>query len=376
MMLNKIIVEDKVTSMRKVFNFSAGPAMLPEEVLLQAQSEMLDWNDTGMSIMELGHRGPEFQGVAKQAEVDLRELMSIPKHYHVFFLAGGASTQFAMVPLNLFGEKTIADYVDTGVWSKKAIAEASRYGTVNIAAQTTHRDHLAYIPLQHEWKLTKDAAYIHYTPNETIDGLEFQWVPQTGNVPLVADMTSMILSRPVNVNDFGIIYAGAQKNVGQAGLTVVIVREDLIKKPLPHTPTLYSYKLHAEHHSFYNTPPTYSWYIAGLVLAWMKRKGGVQAFYELNLRKANKLYSIIDKYKDFYLCKIHPDCRSLMNVMFYLQNESLTPLFLDEAAKIGLVNLRGHRVSGGVRASIYNAMPEEGVNLLADFMVDFVKRHG
>ncbi len=362
--------------MRKVFNFSAGPAMVPEEVLLQAQAEMLDWHGTGMSIMELGHRGPEFHSVAEQAEADLRELMAIPKHYHVLFLAGGATIQFAMVPLNLFGDKKTADYVDTGVWSKKAIAEASRYGTVNVAARLAHQDHIAYIPPQQEWKLSKDAAYLHYTPNETIDGIEFKWVPQIGDVPLVADMTSMILSRPVNVNDFGIIYAGAQKNLGQAGITVVIIREDLLKEPLPNTPTLYSYKLQAEHHSFYNTPPTYSWYISGLVLAWMKRHGGVQAFYELNQRKAHKLYSIVDKYKDFYVIKIHPDCRSMMNVMFYLRNESLTPIFLDEAAKMGLTNLRGHRVSGGVRASIYNAMPEEGVNILSDFMIDFAKRHG
>jgi phosphoserine aminotransferase len=362
--------------MRKVFNFSAGPAMLPEEVLLQAQAEMLDWNGTGMSIMELGHRGPEFKIVAEQAEADIRELMSIPRNYHVLFLAGGATVQFAMVPLNLFGEKTTADYVDTGVWSKKAIAEASRYGSVNIAARTEHQSHLAFIPQQEHWTLNPNAAYLHYTPNETIDGLEFQWVPKTGTVPLVADMTSMILSRPVDVNDFGIIYAGAQKNVGQAGITIVIIHEDLIKDPLPNTPSLYSYKLQAEHHSFYNTPPTYSWYIAGLVLAWMKRRGGVKAFYELNLRKASKIYSVIDKCHDFYVSHVHPDCRSIMNVMFHLHDDSLTTPFLAEAEKMGLTNLRGHRVSGGVRASIYNAMPEEGVDVLVDFMQDFARRRG
>lgn len=362
--------------MRKVFNFSAGPAMLPEEVLLQAQADMLDWHGTGMSIMELGHRGPEFKEVAEQAEADLRELMSIPKNYQVFFLAGGGSTQFAMVPLNLFGEKKSADYVDTGVWSKKAIAEANNYGTVNTVAHTEHRDHLAYIPHESTWSLNKDAAYVHYTPNETIDGIEFQWVPKTGDVPLVADMTSMILSRPVDVNDFGLIYAGAQKNLGQAGITVVIIRDDLIRDALPHTPTLYTYKIHAEHHSFYNTPPTYSWYITGLVLDWMKRQGGVEAIYALNKRKANKLYTLIDQHKDFYVSRIDPECRSMMNIMFYLHDEKLTNTFLDEATKIGLTNLRGHRVSGGVRASIYNAMPEEGVNLLADFMLDFAKRNG
>lgn len=363
-------------NMRKVFNFSAGPAMLPEEVLLQAQAEMLDWHGLGMSIMELGHRGSEFISVAEQAEADLRELMSIPKHYHVLFLAGGATTQFAMVPLNFFGEKNTADYLDTGVWSKKAIAEASRYGTVNVAAHTMHTNHLAYIPHQDQWSLTENAAYVHYTPNETIDGLEFHWVPKTGSVPLVADMTSSILSQPIDVNDFGLIYAGAQKNIGQAGLTVVIIREDLIKDALPNTPTLYSYKAMAEHHSFYNTPPTYSWYIAGLVLAWMKRQGGVQAFYQANKRKADMLYSLIDKHNDFYISKILPECRSLMNVMFYLKDEKLTPAFLEEAEKQGLTNLRGHRVSGGVRASMYNAMPEEGAILLADFMLDFAKRNG
>lgn len=361
--------------MRNVFNFSAGPAMLPEAVLVQAQAEMLDWHGTGMSIMELGHRGPEFKEVAEKAEADLRELLSIPKNYHVLFLAGGATTQFAMVPLNLFGENKSADYIDTGVWSKKAIAEAKRYGEVNVAAQTQHEDHLSFIPKEQDWSLNENAAYLHYTPNETIDGIEFHFVPKT-SVPLVADMTSNILSRPININDYGIIYAGAQKNLGQAGITVVIVREDLIKDPLPGTPTLYSYKLHAEHHSFYNTPPTYSWYIAGLVLDWLKKQGGVAAIYEINKRKANKIYAIVDKYSDFYISRIRPDCRSITNAMFYLQNEKLTPLFLEEAEKLGLTNLRGHRVSGGVRASMYNAMPEEGVNVLAEFMLDFVKRKG
>lgn len=362
--------------MRKIFNFSAGPAMLPEEVLLQAQREMLDWQGTGMSIMELGHRGPEFQEVARQAEADLRELMNIPGNYQVFFLPGGATAQFAMVPLNLFGEKRAADYVDTGIWSKKAIAEASRYGTVNVAATTQYKDQLAFIPSQETWSLNPQAAYVHYTPNETIDGLEFQWVPETGEVPLVADMTSMILSRPVDVTQYGIIYAGAQKNIGQAGITVVIVRDDLIKEPLPNMPTLYSYRLHKENHSFYNTPPTYSWYIAGLVLAWMRRHGGVQAFYEVNKRKAKVLYDIIDQSPDFYVSRIHPSCRSMMNVMFYLKDDALTPIFLEEALKAGFANLRGHKVSGGIRASMYNAMPEEAANQLVSFMLDFMRRLG
>lgn len=361
--------------MRK-YNFSAGPAMLPDEVLLQARNELLDWQGTGMSIMELGHRGPEFQQVALQAEADLRELMNIPKNYHILFLPGGASSQFAMVPVNLFGLKTTADYVDTGVWSKKAIAEARRYGEVNIAAHTEHQDHLLMIPTQEKWQLNDNAVYVHYTPNETIDGLEFNWVPETGDVPLVADMTSMILSRPVDVTKYGIIYAGAQKNIGQAGLNVVIIRDDLIKEPLPHIPSLYSYKLHADHHSFYNTPPTYNWYIAGLVFAWMKKHGGIDAFYEMNKRKANKLYSLIDECDGFYENRILPECRSMMNVMFYLKDDSLTNVFLEAAAAEGLMNLRGHRVSGGIRASIYNAMPEAGVNRLADFMKVFAEKNG
>ncbi len=362
--------------MRKVFNFNAGPAMLPEEVLLTAQREMLDWHDTGMSIMEMGHRGPEFQELAHHAEADLRELMQIPKNYQVLFVAGGASTQFAMVPLNLFGEKMTADYVDTGIWSKKAIDEARRYGAVNIAAHTEHADHLLCVPPQEHWILDKNAAYVHYTPNETIDGLEFPWVPETGEVPLVADMTSMILSRPIDVSQYGVIYAGAQKNIGQAGLTIVIVRDDLIKEPLPRTPTLYTYKIYAEHHSFYNTPPTYCWYIAGLMFDWLKKQGGVEAIYQRNQRKSKKLYALIDSYSDVYVCRIAPNSRSLMNVMFYLKDEKLTPLFLEEALKLGLTNLRGHRVSGGVRASIYNPMPEEAIDKLAEFMTDFAKKHG
>lgn len=362
--------------MRKVYNFSAGPGMLPEEVLLEAQREMLDWHDTGMSIMELGHRGPEFQSVAHQAEADIRELMAIPKNYHVFFLPGGATAQFAMVPLNLFGAKRSADYIDTGVWSKKAIEEAKRYGQVNIAAHTEHKDHMAYIPPQEQWRLNKDAAYVHYTPNETIEGVQFHWVPETGDVPLVADMSSMILSQPIDVTKYGVIYAGAQKNLGQAGITIVIVREDLIKDALPNTPTLYSYKLHSEHHSFYNTPPTYSWYITGLMLAWIKRKGGVDAFTTLNQRKAKKIYDVLNEYQDVYVSRVHPSCRSIMNVMFHLHDDKLTPQFLEQALGAGLANLRGHRVSGGVRASIYNAMPEEGVDALVDFMRDFAKKNG
>ena len=360
----------------RAFNFSSGPAMLPEEVLKKAQAEMLDWHGTGMSIMEIGHRGSDFKEIAEQSESDLRELMSIPKNYHVFFISGGASTQFAMIPLNLFGKKMQADYIDTGIWSKKAIAEAKRYGHVNVAASLIKDDHSIRIPQKDQWQLNRDAAYVHYTPNETIEGIEFHWIPETGDVPLIADMSSMILSRPVDVNHFGLIYAGAQKNMGQAGITVVIIREDLIQEALPKTPTLYTYKVHAEHRSFYNTPPTYSWYITALMLAWMKQHGGVAEFYEKNKRKAKKLYQFIDEHPEFYICHIHPDCRSQMNVVFNLKNDNLTQRFLDESKKARLCNLKGHRTVGGIRASIYNAMPEKGVDALIDFMRDFEKRLG
>lgn len=359
--------------MRRVFNFNAGPAMLPEEVLLQAQAEMLDWQGTGMSIMEIGHRGPEFKEVAEQAEADLRELMSIPKNYQVLFFAGGASTQFAMVPLNLMGLHKVADYVDTGIWSKKAIDEAKRYGHVNIAAKTGVSHSLAHVPLPDSWSLNPEASYVHYTENETIEGVEFHEIPDTGKVPLVADMTSSILSKPIDVSRFGVIYAGAQKNIGQAGITVAIVRDDLIQEAMPGTPTLYSYKIAAENKSFYNTPPTYAWYIAGLVFAWMKRKGGVDYFAKLNRRKAEKLYGYIDAHKDFYINSVHPNSRSIMNVPFNLTKAQLTDEFLHSATEAGLTNLKGHRLAGGIRASMYNAMPEEGVDALIDFMDHFAK---
>jgi phosphoserine aminotransferase len=362
--------------MRKVYNFSAGPSMLPEEVLLTAQAEMLDWHGTGMSIMELGHRGPEFKVVAEQAEADIRELMSIPKNYHVLFLPGGATAQFAMVPINLMGANKKADYIDTGIWSKKAIDEAKRYGEVNIAAKSSSENGLINIPHQDKWSLNPDAAYVHYTPNETIDGVEFHWVPKTGDVPLVADMSSNILSRPIDVSQYGIIYAGAQKNVGQAGITIIIIRDDLVRDAIPEMPTLYSYKIQTENKSFYNTPPTFSWYIAGLTLAWIKKQGGIKHFDEVNRRKAEKLYHFIDTHNDFYVNSVHPECRSRMNVTLNLVNLDLTDTFLAEATKAGLTNLKGHRLSGGVRASIYNPMPEEGVDALIAFMKDFAKRNG
>ncbi|MDX1900839.1 MAG: 3-phosphoserine/phosphohydroxythreonine transaminase [Gammaproteobacteria bacterium] len=362
--------------MRKVFNFSPGPAMLPEEVLVQAQSEMLDWHGTGMSIMELGHRGDDFKHVAEQAEHDLRELMAIPKNYQVLFIAGGASTQFGMVPMNLSNGKKSADYFDTGIWSKKAIDEAKRYIHVDVVGATEiHKNELHIVPPA-RWKLNPNAAWVHYTPNETIEGIEFHNIPETNGVPLVADMTSYILSRSIDVSRFGIIYAGAQKNLGQAGITVVIIRDDLIREPLPHTPTLWTYKIQAENKSFYNTPPTFAWYITGLVLSWMKKNGGVAAFEKMNVRKAEKLYQYIDSNNDFYINAIHPDCRSRSNVPFNLVHGDLTDKFLKTAQEAGLTNLKGHRLAGGVRASIYNAMPETGVDKLIEFMTDFAKKNG
>jgi len=360
--------------MKKVYNFGAGPAMLPAAVLQQAQAEILDWHGTGVSIMEVSHRGPEFKQVIEQSEADLRELMSIPQNYRVLFLHGGATAHFSMIPLNLFGKNKTADYIDTGIWSKKAIEEAKHYGNVNVAAQIS-KDPLIRIPLQKDWKLTKNADFLHYTPNETIEGIEFNWVPEIDNVPLVADMSSMILSRHIDVSQYGVIYAGAQKNLGQAGISVAIIREDLLKEPMDGTPVLYRYKLEAENTSLYNTPPTYAWYMMGLVLAWMKRQGGIKHFDELNQRKARKIYDVINGHKDFYLNNIAVDNRSRMNVIFDFARQELVPEFLKQAEAEGLAYLRGHRAVGGVRASIYNPMPEEGVDHLVTFMENFARKN-
>lgn len=362
--------------MRKVYNFSAGPGMVAEEVLTEAQRELLDWHGTGMSIMELGHRGGEFKEIVEASEENVRELLAIPKNYHVLFLAGGATAQFAMVPLNLLSENNSADYLDTGVWSKKALNEAKRYGEINIGASTRADGTQILIPPETTWHLNPKASYVHYTPNETIEGIEFNFVPETGEVPLVADMSSTILSQPIDVNQYGIIYAGAQKNIGQAGITLVIIRDDLLKEPLPKTPTLYNYKIAVENKSLYNTPPTFAWYIASLTFVWMKKAGGVAYFAEKNQRKAKKLYDFINAHADFYKNTVHPSCRSRMNVPFNLPSEALNTLFLQEANKVGLTNLKGHRLAGGVRASLYNAMPEEGVDALIDFMQDFEKKFG
>ena len=358
--------------MSRVYNFSAGPANLPEEVLKQAQEEMLDWQGTGMSVMEMSHRGKAYMSIAAKAEADLREIMSITDNYKVLFLQGGASSQFAMVPINLLAGKKKADYILTGQWSKKAIEEAGRYCEVNVAASSQEQK-FTTVPDQSSWNLSSDAAYLHYTPNETIVGVEFPFVPET-DVPLVADMSSNILSRPVDVSQYGVIYAGAQKNMGAAGLTIAIVRDDLIGKADPKMPTMMDYKTHADNDSMYNTPPTYSWYIAGLVFEWIKNKGGINAMAEINKRKAEKLYSAIDN-SGFYSNPVDVPCRSLMNVPFILANADLDKQFLEEAEKAGLSTLKGHRSVGGMRASIYNAMPESGIDALVDFMADFEKRN-
>lgn len=357
--------------MSRKYNFSAGPAMLPLEVLEQAQQEMSDWNGSGMSVMEMSHRGKEFMSIAEKAEADLREIMGIPDNYKVLFLQGGASTQFAMVPLNLLcgSSRMRADYINTGSWSKKAIAEAGKYCDVNVAA-SSEDSNFTTIPDVSTWNLKNDAAYVHYTPNETIGGVEFHSIPDVGDKNLVADMSSTILSRPVDVSKFGVIYAGAQKNIGPAGLTVVIIRDDLIGNPVPDTPTMLDYATHVNSGSMYNTPPTYAWYLAGLVFAWIKEKGGLSAMAEMNERKAGKLYSAIDG-SDFYNSPVPAEFRSWMNVPFTLANPELDGDFLKQAAEQGLLTLKGHRSVGGMRASIYNAMPEEGVDALIDFMQAF-----
>ncbi|MDH5710157.1 MAG: 3-phosphoserine/phosphohydroxythreonine transaminase [Gammaproteobacteria bacterium] len=357
--------------MNRAFNFSAGPAILPTAVLERARDEMLDWNGSGMSVMEMSHRGKEYMSIAAKAEADLRELMSIPDNYKVLFLQGGASSQFSMVPINLLGDKTSADYILTGQWSKKAISEAKRYCDVNIVADTSESK-FTTVPAAADLKFNPDAAYVHYTPNETIVGVEFPYVPDTGDVPLVADMSSNILSRQIDVSKYGLIYAGAQKNIGPAGLTIVIIREDLIGKSKQNMPTMFDYKIHAENESMYNTPPTYSWYLAGLVFEWLKENGGVAAMEEKNRIKAEKLYAAIDA-SALYSSPVEKNCRSWMNVPFVLANAELDAKFLEQAAKQKLVALKGHRSVGGMRASIYNAMPAEGIDALISFMSDFEK---
>lgn len=359
--------------MSRPYNFSAGPAMLPEPVLHRAQEELLDWRGSGMCVAEMSHRGKEFVSIAEQAEADLRTLLDVPNNYRVLFLQGGASLQFAMAPMNLLRGAASADYLNTGSWSKKAIAEARRFGAVNVAADT-QPDRFTRAPKQDELRCSSNAAYLHYTPNETIEGVEFPYVPES-EAPLVADMSSTILSRPIEVSRFGLIYAGAQKNIGPAGLTIVIVRDDLIGEVLPGTPAMLDYKTHADADSMYNTPPTYAWYLAGLVFQWLKDLGGLDAMADINQRKAGKLYAAIDD-SSFYANPVEPGSRSWMNVPFTLANPELDADFLAGAKAAGLLTLKGHRSVGGMRASIYNAMPEAGVDALIDFMAEFERTRG
>jgi phosphoserine aminotransferase len=360
--------------MTRVFNFSPGPATLPEPVLRQAAEEMLDWHGSGMSVMEMSHRGKEFIGIHAEAESLLRELMGIPASYKVLFMQGGAIGENAIVPMNLIGKTGSADYINTGEWSKKSLKEAKTYGKVNIAASGEASNFTA-IPKQSQWKLDANASYVHICSNETIGGVEYHWTPETGAVPLVADMSSNILSRPIDVSKYGLIYAGAQKNMGPSGLTIVIVREDLMGHALPITPSAFNYKIQADADSMYNTPPTYAIYIAGLVLKHVKERGGMAAMEEHNRAKARVLYDYLDDSK-FFSNSVAPDDRSLMNVPFQLKDAALDEAFLKGAQAKGMIQLKGHRVVGGMRASIYNAMPIEGVRALVRYMKEFESQHG
>lgn len=360
--------------MSRVYNFSPGPAALPLEVLEEIREDIPDWKGSGMSVMEVSHRGKAFMDVAAKAEQDVRDLLAIPDDYSVLFLQGGATLQFVMAPLNLSEAGDTADYVLTGSWSKKAIAEASRFCEVNVAADSS-ASNFSHIPAEDSWHKTENAAYFHYTPNETIGGVEFHFIPGTGEVPIVADMSSTILSRPVDVSRFGVIYAGAQKNIGPAGITLVIVRNELLDRKRADAPTLLTYKAFADSGSMTNTPPTFAWYAAGLVFEYLKGRGGLASMAEINERKASRLYQAIDD-SDFYSNPVQPDCRSWMNVPFILRDSNLDQSFLDEAEDAGLKNLKGHRSVGGMRASIYNAMPEEGVDALISFMQEFEKSKG
>jgi phosphoserine aminotransferase len=360
--------------MSRVYNFGPGPATLPESVLNQAREDLPEWHASGMSVIELSHRGKDFVAIAEQAEATLRELLAIPSTYRVLFLQGGATGQFAAVPLNLGRDKAKFAYLNTGLWSEKAISEAKRYGEVQVAASSKEQGYTT-IPSRSDWNIDPDVAYLHYTANETIGGVEFQSVPEVGNLTLVSDMSSNILSRPVDVSRFGVIYAGAQKNLGPAGITIVIVREDLIGAAHPFTPSILNYKLQADNGSMLNTPPTYNWYLLGLVLEWLKEQGGVAAIEAHNNRKTDKLYAAIDA-SPFYSNPVDPSVRSRMNVPFLLANSDLEKTFLAQAKWHGLVNLEGHRSVGGLRASLYNALPEAGVDALVAFMHEFERKQG
>ena len=362
--------------MTQIFNFSAGPAVLPKEVLQQAAAEMLDWHGSGMSVMEMSHRGPEFISIYKQAEADLRELLAVPANYKILFMQGGGLGQNAIIPMNMLGccpQPGTIDFVHTGSWSGKSIKEAKRYANANVVASAEANGFTA-IPPQETWRLTPGAAYLHICTNETIDGLEFNFVPQVdARTPIVADMSSHILSRTIDVSKYGVIFAGAQKNIGPAGLTLALVRDDLLNEALNICPSAFHWKTVAEHESMFYTPPTYSIYIAGLVFAWLKRNGGVAAMEQRNIEKARLLYAALDA-DDFYQNRVAPEYRSRMNVPFYLRDESLNEKFLAGAKARGLLQLKGHKSVGGMRASIYNAMPIEGVQALVDYLNEFAGR--
>ena len=355
-----------------IYNFSAGPAVIPKEVLQQAAAEMLDWHGSGMSVMEMSHRGAEFMSILADAQQNLRELLAVPANYKILFMQGGAIAQNAIVPLNMAGLPGTLDYICTGSWSVKSIKEAAKYGQVHVAAdaRAVHPSaHFASIPAQADWQLSDNAAYVHICTNETIDGVQYQFVPKVA-APIVADMSSDILSRQINVSDYGVVYAGAQKNIGPAGLTIVIVRDDLLGHALPACPSAFNWKVVADNDSMFNTPPTYAIYIAGLVFQWIQRQGGVAALEQINRTKAALLYDYIDA-SHLYENRIDPECRSQMNVPFFLRDESLNKNFLAAAKSHGLLQLKGHSSVGGMRASIYNAMPIEGVKALVDFMREF-----
>jgi phosphoserine aminotransferase len=360
--------------MKRVFNFSPGPAMLPEPVLLRAQAELLDWRGSGMSVMEVSHRGTDFVEFAAESERNLRALLRVPANYKVLFLQGGATLQFAAVPLNLAPAGSVVDYVVTGNWGEKAVQEAQRYATVNVAANSKSTK-FTTIPDARTWTVSDAAAYLHYTPNETVFGVEFHDIPEVSDAPLVADMSSTLLSRPLDVSRFGVIYAGAQKNIGPAGLAIVIVRDDLLGRARRETPGVVDYKTMAENDSMWNTPSTLAWYFAGLVFDWLAEQGGLDAMGKRNERKAAKLYAAIDG-SGYYKNPVEKAARSWMNIPFTLPDAALDKPFLQEAKAAGLTNLKGHRVVGGMRASLYNAMPEAGVDALVAFMSDFAKRHG
>lgn len=359
--------------MSNIYNFSAGPATLPQEVLEQAQKDLINWQDQGLSVLEMTHRSKAFKQIADEAEADLRDLLAIPANYSVLFLAGGGRTQFAMVPMNLAAENPKMAYLQTGIWSELAVEEAQLFGEVVIAGNSSQNNYTD-LPSPQTWNLPKDAAYLHYTDNETVHGIEFKQTPDSKGLPLVTDMSSNLLSKEIDISRYGLIYACAQKNLGPAGITVVIIRNDLLeRKPFDFTPNMLRYKNQASEGSLYNTPPTFPWYVCGLVFKWVKKQGGIKKFAEVNARKAKKLYEFIDESR-LYRNPVNPQYRSQMNAVFTLAKENLTEQFLQQADKAGLLNLKGHRAVGGMRASIYNAMPEAGVDALIAFMRDFEKR--